>query len=67
MRPAAVQVEVFGEEMPTWVKTESEFKAMFERLSTDKNFHYQVASTIREAVRKYSMSATIGRLREHLL
>lgn len=67
MRPAAVQVEVFGEEMPTWVKTESEFKAMFERLSTDKNFHYQVASTIREAVRKYSMSATIERLREHLL
>jgi hypothetical protein len=67
MRPAAVQVAVFGEDMPTWVKSETEFKSSFERLSTDEKFHIEVATSMREAVRSYSMSATIERLRKHLI
>jgi glycosyltransferase involved in cell wall biosynthesis len=67
MRPAAVQVAVFGEDMPTWVESEAEFKSSFERLSTDEKFHIEVATSMREAVRSYSMSATIERLRKHFI
>jgi glycosyltransferase involved in cell wall biosynthesis len=67
MRPAAVQVAVFGEDMPTWVESEAEFKSSFERLSTDEKFHIEVATSMREAVRSYSMSATNERLRKHLI
>jgi glycosyltransferase involved in cell wall biosynthesis len=67
MRPAPVQVEVFGAELPTWVESDLEFRRMFERLITDKALHIEVATSMRESVRKYSMSATIERLRGHLL
>lgn len=67
MRPAKVQVEVFGAELPTWVESDLEFERMFERLITDKTFHRRVATSMRESVRKYSMRATIERLSGHLL
>ena len=67
MRPAPVQVEVFGADLPTWVESDLEFERMFELLITDKVLYREVANSMRESVRKYSMRATIERLRRHLL
>ena len=67
MRPAPVQIDVFGGEMPTWVKSEIEFIQKFNQLNDDYEYYTKTAELMREAVREYSMSSTISRLRKYFV
>ena len=65
MRPAPVQVLVFGEELPIWVKSEEEFITSYILLINDKKLYKETAKKMREVVQRYSFSETLARLRRH--
>jgi len=65
MRPAPVQVAVFGEDLPIWVNSEEEFINAYIALMNDDELYKATAKKMRESVKRYSFSATLQRLISH--
>ena len=65
MRPAPVQVEIFGEDLPIWVKSEEEFVTAYTSLINDGELYKTTAKKMRQAVKRYSFSQTLHRLRAY--
>ena len=63
MRPAPVQIAVFGEDLPIWIKSEEDFIAAYTSLVNDKELYKSTAKKMRQAVKRYSFSQTLRRLR----
>ena len=63
MRPAPVQVAVFGENLPIWIKNEDDFIAAYTSLINNKELYKSTAKKMRQAVKQYSFSQTLQRLR----
>jgi hypothetical protein len=65
MRPAPVQVAVFGEDLPIWVNSEEEFINAYIAFMNDDELYKATAKKMRESVKRYSFSATLQRLISH--
>ena len=63
MRPAPVQIAVFGEDLPIWVKNEDDFINAYTSLVNDKELYKSTAKKMRQAVKYYSFSQTLHRLK----
>jgi glycosyltransferase involved in cell wall biosynthesis len=63
MRPAPVQIAVFGENLPIWVESEEDFITAYTSLISDHELYKTTAKKMRQAVKRYSFSQTLRRLR----
>jgi|GEM_PF-2404991 glycosyltransferase involved in cell wall biosynthesis len=65
MRPARVQRDIFDDDLPIWVTSEDTFVDAYTALIEDAELRRSTAERMREAVREYSFSSTLSRLRHH--